>query len=116
MGLTPFLLLCDFIIAAVRRAVNIKQKNLINKAIDDNTKNEITKNNKGKYIENETNSIRIDIKFTDDDSIHTMEEIYLGGIDIFVQYYNQIKFKCTKIEYHQTTHKVKYMFFEQVSG
>ncbi len=89
---------------------------LINKAIDDNTKNEITKNNKGKYIENETNSIRIDIKFTDDDSIHTMEEIYLGGIDIFVQYYNQIKFKCTKIEYHQTTHKVKYMFFEQVSG
>lgn len=89
---------------------------LVNKAIDDNTKNEVTKDHKGKYVENTTNSVRIDIKFTDDDSIHTMEEIYQGGINTFVQYYSQIKFQCTKVEYHQSTHKVKYLFFEQITG
>ena len=89
---------------------------LVNKAIDDNTKNEVTKDHKGKYVENTTNSVRIDIKFTDDDSIHTMEEIYQGGINTFVQYYSQIKFQCTKVGYHQSTHKVKYLFFEQITG
>ena len=89
---------------------------LINKAVDDNTKNKIEKDNKGKYIENTKNSVRIDIKFTDDDSIHAMEEIYQGGISTFIQYYNQIKFKCTKIGYHASTHKVKYMLFEQITG
>lgn len=69
---------------------------LINKAVDDNNKNDVEKTKKGKYIENTTNSINIDIKFTDDNTIHTMEEIYNGGISIFIQYYNQIKFKCTR--------------------
>ena len=69
---------------------------LINKAVDDNNKNEVAKTQKGKYIENTTNSIRIDIKFTDDNTIHAMEEIYNGGISTFIQYYNQIKFKCTR--------------------
>ena len=69
---------------------------LINKAVDDNNKNEVAKTQKGKYIENTTNSIRIDIKFTDDNTTHAMEEIYNGGISTFIQYYNQIKFKCTR--------------------
>ena len=69
---------------------------LINKAVDDNNKNNVEKTKKGKYIENTTNSINIDIKFTDDNTIHAMEEIYNGGISTFIQYYNQIKFKCTR--------------------
>ena len=69
---------------------------LINKAVDDNNKNDVEKTKKGKYIENTTNSINIDIKFTDDNTIHAMEEIYNGGISTFIQYYNQIKFKCTR--------------------
>ena len=69
---------------------------LINKAVDDNNKNDVKKKKKGKYIENTTNSINIDIKFTDDNTIHAMEEIYNGGISTFIQYYNQIKFKCTR--------------------
>lgn len=88
---------------------------LINKAEDNNVKNEIKKDNKGIYIENNTNSIRIDIKFLDDDNIHTMEEISRSGTNTFMQYYNQIKFKCTKIEYHNSTGKVKYMLFEQMT-
>ena len=71
---------------------------LINKVVDDNIKNEVEKEDNGLYKDNGKNSIRVDIQFTDDDRIHTLEEIYNGGTEVFVQYYNQIKFKCTKIE------------------
>lgn len=86
---------------------------VINKAIDSNTKNEVQKDSKGLYIDNEQNSIKIDIKFTDNDTTYNMETIYSGGTDKFVQYYSEIKFKCTKIEYHQKTNRIKYMLFEQ---
>ncbi len=88
---------------------------VINKAVDKNSTNNISKDNKGNFIENDTNSIKIDIKFLDDDKTHKMEEIFNNGIGTFMQYYSQIKFKCTKIEYHGTTKKVRYMLFEQIT-
>ena len=88
---------------------------IINKAIDNNLTNAIGRDNKGKFIENDTNSIKIDIKMIDNDTIYDMETLYAGGMDKFVQYYNQIKFKCTKIEYHSTNGKVKYLFIEQIT-
>lgn len=89
---------------------------LINKAVDDNIKNNVEKQETGLYIDNETNSIRIEILFTDDDKVHTMEEIYNSGTDTFMQYYNQIKFKCTRIEHHKKTGKISYMYFEQIDN
>lgn len=88
---------------------------VINKAVDKNSTNNISKDNKGNFIENNTNSIKIDIKFLDDDKTHKMEEIFNNGIGTFMQYYSQIKFKCTKIEYHESTKKIKYMLFEQIT-
>ena len=88
---------------------------IINKAIDNNLTNAVGRDNKGKLIENDTNSIKIDIKMIDNDTIYDMETLYAGGMDKFVQYYNQIKFKCTKIEYHSTNGKVKYLFIEQIT-
>lgn len=88
---------------------------IINKAIDNNTKNSIEKDKKGKYIDNENNSINIDIKITDNDKTYNMEALYAGGIDKFTQYYKQIIFKCTRIEYHKSTNKIKYMLFEQIT-
>ena len=88
---------------------------VINKAVDKNSTNNISKDNKGNFIENNTNSIKIDIKFLDDDKTHKMEEIFNNGIGTFMQYYSQIKFKCTKIEYHEFTKKIKYMLFEQIT-
>lgn len=88
---------------------------VINKAVDKNSTNNISKDNKGNFIENDANSIKIDIKFLDDDKTHKMEEIFNNGIGTFMQYYSQIKFKCTKIEYHRTTKKVRYMLFEQIT-
>lgn len=88
---------------------------IINKAVDSNKNNEVQKNNKGEYINNENNSIQIDIKMLDNEKTYSMETLYAGGMNKFVQYYSQIKFKCTKLEYHQTTNKVKHMLFEQIT-
>lgn len=88
---------------------------IINRAVDNNQKNEIEKNNKGIYINNDTNSISIEVKMLDDDSIYQMETIYKGGTQNFVNYYKNIKFKCVEIKYHNATNKVKYMLFEQIT-
>ena len=47
----------------------------INKAIDYNTKNGIEKNKDSLFIENETNSIKINIKMIDKDNTYPMEKI-----------------------------------------
>ena len=88
---------------------------LINKAYDNNLTSSVERDKKGKFIENKTNSLKIDIKMLDVDKTYDMETLYIGEMDKFVQYYNQIKFKCTKIEYHKSTGKVKYMLIEQIT-
>lgn len=87
----------------------------INKAIDNNQKYEIQKNNKGMYLSDNENSISIEIKMTDNDSIYQMETIYNSGIQNFINYYGNIKFKCVNIKYHSSNNKVKYLLFEQMS-
>ena len=89
---------------------------VINKAVDNNEKNEVQKNNKGIYLDNDKNSLNIEIKITDDDSIYKMETFYKGGMQNFLNYYSNIKFKCTNIKYHKSTNKVKYMLFEQITN
>ncbi len=86
---------------------------LINKAVDNNTKNNVEKDNKGKYIENDETSIKIQIYMKDNDTTYDMETIYNGGVDRFVQNFNIIKFKCTKIEYHKNK-RIKKLLFEQI--
>ena len=89
---------------------------LINKTMDNNFKNNVSKDKNNFYVDNGENSIKIDIKFTDDDKVHQMEELYNAGISEFVGLYNQIKFKCTNVEYHEKTSRVKYMLFEQITS
>ena len=88
---------------------------IINQAVDDNEKAMIKKNEKNKYIQNDINSVYIEIKITEfaEDQIYTMETLYNGGINEFVKYYGQIKFKCGNIDYNSKG-QVKYLLFEQV--
>ena len=87
---------------------------LINKTLDNNSKNEVKKDEKEYYIDNRTNSIIIEIKFIDSDNIFRAEQISKNGIENFIKLYNDMKFTCTKIEYHEKTNLVKYIFFEQI--
>ncbi len=87
---------------------------LINKVDDSNSKNNVSKDDNGFYIENEKNSIKIEIKFLEMDKIISSDAVIKNGIEKFVQNFATMSFKCSKIEYHQSTKLVKYMYFEQV--
>lgn len=85
---------------------------IINKAVDNNEKNAVPKNEQGFYITNDINSVKIQIQILDNETMYDMETLYNGGMERFVQNYNSINFECTKIEYNKSG-KVSYMLFEQ---
>lgn len=96
---------------------------VINKAIDNNEKNEVEKRTEKQddkeyyfYVPNDTNSINIDVKITGNKTTmyYKMESLYQGELETFVQLYNTAIFKCTKIEYNKVG-KVKYLLFEQIT-
>ncbi len=88
---------------------------IINRAIDNNEKNKIPKDSNGRYIKDEMYSIKVDIYITDNETTYSMETINLGGISNFVSYYSDVKFKCTKVEYHKKTNRISYLYIEQIS-
>ncbi len=89
---------------------------VINKAINSNIKNEVQQDKNGFYIENDTNSIKVEINMLNQDNLTTyqMETIKKVGIEGFIKNFNLIKFKCTNISYHENTKKVKKIVFEQI--
>lgn len=87
---------------------------LINKAIDKNEKNEVEKDTQNRYIENDENSIKIEIKFLESDKTFSMEAISRLGAEQFIKNYNKMTFKCTKKEYHKKSKYIKYLLFEQI--
>ena len=86
---------------------------LINKTIDKNLKNKIEKDENQMFIPNDENSIQIEIYMKDNEQTYKMEAFYNSGMQQFMQYYKEIEFKCSKIEYHKKTGRVKYLLFEQ---
>lgn len=88
---------------------------IINKTIDKNTRNGIDKDERGIFIPNETNSVEIEIYMLDKENTFKIEQFYNAGTTKFVNLYGNIKFKCSKIEYHKSTGKIKYILFEQTS-
>ena len=84
----------------------------VNRAVDNNEKNKVSKDEKGFYIGNDINSIIIEIKISDNDTTYKMETLYNGGMVAFIQYYGDISFECTKIEYNKNG-RVSFMIFEQ---
>ena len=76
----------------------------VNRAVDNNEK--------GFYIGNDINSVIIEIKISDNDTTYKMETLYNGGMPTFIQYYGDISFECTKIEYNKSG-RVSFMIFEQ---
>lgn len=89
---------------------------LINKTVDKNTKNKVEQDENGVYIENNENSIQIEIYIQDNEQTYKMETFYNTGMEMFIQYYGNIKFQCSEIEYHQKTKRIKYILFEQLTS
>ena len=88
---------------------------IINLAIDSNEAYNIQKDSNGKYIEDDSYSVRVDIYLSDTEKEYSMELINSGGISDFVNNYSNIKFKCTKVEYHKRTGRISYIYIKQIS-
>ena len=86
---------------------------IINKVADENIKNKVEKSEDGMFIQNDKDSIEIEIYMKDNDTTYKMETFYNSGTQQFMNHYRDIKFNCSKIEYHQSTNKIKYLLFEQ---
>lgn len=87
---------------------------LINKAVNLNEQNKIEKDEQKHFIENNSDSIKIDIKILLTDKTYPMEEFYNNDTAQFIEFFDQEKFKCVNIEYHKNTGKVSKLIFEQV--
>lgn len=84
---------------------------VINKAIDNNEKYGVMKDENGYYIEDD-NSVKIEIKMIINNKIYPMERIREIGMESFTEFFGEVNFKCTDIEYHEKTGKISKMVFE----
>ena len=94
---------------------------LINKAIDNNKKCNVAQDEKGNYIENNEDSIVIElVMITNEEKQKTktyrMETIDKVGINEFISNFNTEKFQITKIDYHESSGKVKYIEISEQFG
>ena len=87
---------------------------IIGWATEQNIKNGIQKDEKGLFIENDTNSLKINIKMVTKDVTFPMEIFLSSSIENFVSNFNIIKFKCINIEYHQKTGLISKITFEEI--
>lgn len=85
---------------------------LINKATSNNEKYEIQKDENGLYILDDKYSIEIYITMIINETTYRMERITQLGTTAFVEYFGSVRFKCTSIEYHESTGRIASMTFE----
>lgn len=88
---------------------------ILNKTADINEKNEIPKDSKDMYIDNNINSIKIyiNLKYKEEFQTVEMEKILNNGIEKFIKSYAAASFKCTEIRYHDKTKNVKELVFTE---
>ena len=87
---------------------------LINESIDNNEKNNISKDKRGLYIDDGKKSLKIEVKFLDNPNVFKGEVLYKNDISKFIELYSNSKFELKTINYHKDTNRVKYLYFEEV--
>ena len=92
---------------------------IINKAIDNNEENNISKDENGNYIENEK-SVKVELTLlsTDEDSktievVYPMETLEKAGLNEFITNFGLTLFECTNIEYN-SENRVSKIFVKQL--
>lgn len=91
---------------------------IINKAIDQNKKEGISKNEKGQFIDDGEKSIIAEIVLITDEDLkqkksYRMESIDKLGIISFKNNFNTAKFKLNEIDYHTKSGRVSKIVLEQ---
>lgn len=88
---------------------------IISKAIDNNEKYNISKDENDMYISDNSYSIKIYINIVGSKKTYEMETINKVGITQFISNFNTLEFTCTKINYHDSTKRVSEMYISEVS-
>jgi len=84
---------------------------LINKAIDNNERYNIEKDENGMYVADNENSIKIYIHMIINNTTYPMETLKAKGLEQFTNYFGEVEFECTNVKYHETTGKIAEMTF-----
>ena len=89
---------------------------VVNKAVNNNDTYAVSRDEKGFYDIDDPNVVEIYISLMDYDEntlkSFKMESFYKAGMSSFISSFADAYFKCTKIEYHKDTGKIKSMTFE----
>lgn len=84
---------------------------VINKAIENNKKYNISKDENGFYKPDDKYSIQVELKMSTVDKTYQMEQFYEAGLTEFVKNFNTVEFECTSIEYHSKSGRVSKVIF-----
>ena len=87
---------------------------IINKAVDNNEKYNVPKDENGLYIPNHENSIKIYVHMIINETTYPMEALNKTGLKEFTRYFGEVKFKCSDVKYHSKTGKISEMTFEAI--
>ena len=87
---------------------------IINKAIDNNEKYSLEKDENSAYIDDGEYYIEIYVKLTEDGDTYLMEAIEQVGLSEFTNLYGSAYFECTNTEYHENG-RISKLTFEIVN-
>ena len=93
---------------------------IINKAVDNNEKYNVEKNLNGFYVENDENSIKVELTLLTTDkegnkveARYQMESLVNAGLNDFISSFSLTTFECTNIKYNSLG-KVSKIFVKQI--
>lgn len=69
---------------------------IINKAMNHNEKSGVTKDEKGYYIDDGKNTIKVDLYMAMNDTSYQMETIAKVGVTQFISNFNLVEFRCAR--------------------
>lgn len=84
---------------------------IINKAINNNEKYNVPKDEQKQYIADDEYSIKIYVYMMINQTTYPMEMLNDRGLKEFTQYFGEVEFKCTDVKYHEKNGKIAEMTF-----
>lgn len=74
---------------------------IVNKALENNNKNEIEKDSKGVFKDDQKSSLKIMIKPAENGNVYPMEAFEKVGLKDFTRNFGNAIFKSTSVKYHK---------------
>ena len=87
---------------------------IMSKAIDNNNKYDIARNEENKFIEDNKYCLKVMIKFKDVDQTFDMESIEKAGIEGFMQNFSKSTFKVIEHDYNEDSKRIGKIVIEEI--